>query len=411
VIDSPLSRVILRLSVLSIASEGLYVLLSRESVLPSGRVEETPVFYAVWAALFLVYFLAIRTASRTSGRSVVLIVLLTSAAFRGTLLWKSGFDRSVPHVFLQGPSPLRAGEEAMATGLERAGEWPVDPEALAISLVDLSSLALAPGLLRAASLPVGLVVVHGWNPLLVKEVSGNVRVEAVPLLFLLLSFRLAQKKRPTSAALAYGLSLTGPILGFWATLPLMARVLRLRLVISILVAGALWAPMASSLSWQKLVAWPPSDWIGGSLLPALTTLNRVFLTRNELVSLWIAAAAFLLVALHRTFALRRDWGNLPREALVLSGFSLFLAPQVLPWSFLPIAVLGAFSANPGWALFTATAPLTYVSLPSGSWSFWVGFTQYFPAYATSIFSWLGGESVSKRTKTRADRGKSPGRAG
>jgi hypothetical protein len=382
--------VILRLLLLSAASEGLYLLLARESSRAAGRVEETPVFYAIWAGLFLVYAFAVRTTSRASGRAVVALVLLTAVLFRGTLLRESGFDRSAPHVFLQGPSPLRAVEDALPAGLDAR----IEP--IAIALFDLGSLVVVPGLLRAASLPAGLVLVPGWNPLLIKEGAGNARFEVVLLFFPLLSFRLVQKKRPTLAALAYGASLAGPILGFWATLPLMARALRLRLGLSLLVAAAAWAPLARSSGVRELLGWPPSDSIGGSLLPALATLNRLFLTRNEHVALALAAVAFLLIAVRRTMALKADGSNLPREALVVSAFSLFVAPQVLPWSFLPLAALAAFSANRGWLVFTATAPLTYLGLGATGWSFWVGFGQYFPAYAATIYNLLGQESRRKR---------------
>jgi hypothetical protein len=147
--------------------------------------------------------------------------------------------------------------------------------------------------------------------------------------------------------------------------------------------------------------WPPENFIGGSLAPALATLGRLFVTRNPMVALWIAGGAFFLVAVARAFKLRPDGANLPRETLVVLGCFLFLSPQVLPWALVPIAGLAPFGANPGWIVLTATAPLTYLALSEGSGSFWLAFAQYFPVYASLIFVSLG---------TKRSRRERPGKA-
>jgi hypothetical protein len=245
-----------------------------------------------------------------------------------------------------------------------------------------------PALLRAASLPAGLALVYGWNPLLVNEGAGSARLETIPLFFLLLAFLLLQKKRPGASALAYGASLAGPPF-FWATLPLAARALRARLALSLLVAGLAWAPLAATRPIAELMGWPPETYVGGSLMPAVATLARLFVTRDPLAPLLFCAGTWLLLALARTAKLDPDGAGSPREALVLLGCFLFLSHQVLPPAYLPIAGLAAFSANPGWIVATATAPLTYLALGEGRWSFWLAFAQYFPVYASLVFVALG----------------------
>src|SRR3990172_11531442 len=209
VIDSPSFPVFLRLLILSIASEGLYLFLAA----PSGA---TPLAFALlWGALFVAYALAIRAIQGLQGLQgktgpvLVLFVFVTSALFRvSLLLGRSGFSTDVPEAFLHGASPVRA-----AIGIRP------ELEPIAAAAFDLGALALMPALLRAASLPAGLALVYGWNPLLVGEGGGRGRLAGPPLLFLLLAFLLLQKKRPGASALAYGASLAGPPF-FFSTLPL-----------------------------------------------------------------------------------------------------------------------------------------------------------------------------------------------
>jgi hypothetical protein len=403
VIDSLPFQVIARVLVLSIASELLYLLLGGASLLSAGeialpsshqpeRVEQTVVFFVLWAALFLFYALAIRAAERGSGRALFAIVFLTSALFHGTLLFRSGFDDEPPdrRVFLGGPTPL---SHALGSAQERAPNLAL--VAASASLANLGSLALTPGLLRAASLPIGLALIAGWNPLLVKEAAGNGRVEGVSLFFLFLAFRLAQRRRPTLAACAYGASLMGPI-PLWATLPLLVRALRLRVLVSLVLGGAAWSALSLRIRPDGLLGWPPPDSRGASVIPVLETLTDLFLTRNHAVALAMGAAAWLVVALVACARLRTDLANLPQKALLVVASLLFLAPSVPPSAFLPVAALAAFSRNRGFIVFTATAPLSYLDLGRGSRAFFLGFVQYFPAYASLVHSWLGRESDERR---------------
>lgn len=380
----------LRLLILSIASEGLYLFLAAQGgTLPFA-------FPLLWAALFLAYAFAIRAVhgpQGKSGRALLLFIFVTSALFRGSFLFeKSGSSTDSPEVFLQGANPIQA---AMRT---RPGF-----DAIAAVAFDLGALALMPALLRAASLPAGLALVYGWNPLLVKEGAASGRLETIPLFFLLLAFLLLQKKHPGASALAYGASLAGPPF-FWATLPLAARALRARLALSLVVAGLAWALLAATRPFADLMRWPPQTFIGGSVMPATAELARLFVTRDPLAPFLFCAGIWLLLALAKTAKLGPDGAGLPREALVLLGCFLFLCPQVLPSAFLPIAGLAAFSANPGWIVATATAPLTYLALGEGSWSFWLAFAQYFPVYASLVFVALGRKRDRARPRPTSRRG-------
>ncbi len=368
-IDSLSFPVFPRLFFFSIASGSLYFLASRHA---TGPFEATPRFFAIWAALFLLYGLAIRAARAKTGRALVLFIFITSTLFRATfLLERKSSARG------ESPSPIGAVMEARSE-LERIGA----------AAFDLAGLALIPALLRGLSLPTGLALVYGWNPLLVLEGARNGRTEHIPLFFLLLACLLLQRKSPGASAVAYGASLAGPPF-LWATLPLAARALGPRLVVSLLIGALAWAPIAAERPLSELLGFPPSDHVGGSLMPAAAELAKLFVTRDPLAPLAFCAAAFLLLALMRTRKLDPASTAFPRECLILMGGFLFLSPQVTPWSFVPIAGLAAFSENPGWFVATATAPLTYLALGEGRWSFWLAFAQYFPVYASLLFVALG----------------------
>lgn len=386
-------------------SEVLYLVLASRSHRPPtagalaswynpGRFEETLVFVLLWSALFVLYGLAIRVASsKGGGRVVFTFVFVTSAIFRASFFWTSALETESPKAFLQSGSPMSQAVaaledvplvERLETRLGRKSAVP----AIAAILFDLGSLALAPGLLRALCLPEGLAIVQGWNPFLVKEVSGNARIEPVALFFLLLAFRLAQTKRRTLGGLAYGACLSGP-LPLLATLPLLAKALGTRIALALVMAGGAWGLLAHSSSWPALFGWPPKDSLGGSLFPTLSTLNRIFVTRDTRVTAWMLGAVFLLVAANETRKLGRDRADLPRRALVLVACLVFVSPQVLPSAFLSLATLAAYSDNRGYVVFTATAPLVYWGLGRSGWSFWLAFTQYFPGYTSLLYTWLG----------------------
>ena len=136
-----------------------------------------------------------------------------------------------------------------------------DARRLAATTADLGSLLLAPSLLRAAGLPIGAALVHGWNPFIVKEVAGSGRLDAVALFFLIAALRLAQTPRfKGAAAVAYGLSLNGPLM-LAGSLPLMGRALR-NWVAPALIIGVFGWTLTFPGSWLMRAGWPPENSLG-----------------------------------------------------------------------------------------------------------------------------------------------------
>ena len=370
----------LRLIILSFVSAGLYALLAvRSDVERSELFEQNVEFYVLWIGLFIVYAMAIRTAGRKNDTAVYVVVCLTAAGFRATQFLGSGLDHSDTAVFLHGASPWSVLFDHFEASFEA--------RRLAATAADLGSLLLAPSLLRAAGLPIGAALVHGWNPFIVKEVAGSGRLDAVAIFFLIAALRLAQTPRfRGAAAVAYGVSLNGPLL-LAGSLPLMGRALR-GFVAPALVIGVLGWTLTFPGSWYMRAGWPPENSLGGSLTPALQTLAGLFLTRHPTITLLATLLLWLVWSLRRATR-SQDPKRWPLETLVVLGGLIFVMPQVLPWAFLLVGTLAPYSENRGWLLFTATAPVTYLAFGDGAFGFWLGFTQYFAAYAVLIFFGLG----------------------
>jgi len=388
-----------RLLLLALATQALYLALGRASALPvkdswgarfysPGHFEETLPFYLVWLALVLCYALAV-SALRESQGAITLFVFLSSVSFRATLLVAPGFEKSSAERLLSAPegaAPLPRAAAWLARALARRTVRLADPVfnlRLLAAAADLAALALLPGMLKGSGLAPGLALAHGWNPLSIKESAGSGHLEAVALLFLAIALRSIQQRRLASGATAYGAGLAGS-LALGAALPACARAMGPRTLVSLVVGASGWG--ACYLLGGD---WQPIEWFGGSLLPATTALAAVFLTREPLYPLAACLAAWGLFVLIR--ALRRGFDpvRLPLEALLALGGWLMISPRVFPWSFTPLAFLAGFSPNPGWLVFTATAPIGYFALGAGEDNFWLGFGQYFPAYFALIFGWLG----------------------
>ena len=388
---------ILKLLFYAIATELLYVAVAIRSDVPRSETflasrlhpvlfEETAEFLILWVALGVLYVLSIRCVSGQGGRGLFGFIFVTSALFRLAVLMGNGFDQSSPSVFLDAGNPI----DWLSRSIPMSTVSGVSLRAIIVSIGDLAALAIAPGLLRAAGLPAGLALIHGWNPLVIKEVAGSGRIDLLAFMLLLLSFRLVQRKWNTVATVAYGLSLSGPLM-VAASLPVMARALGIRILPALALGAAAWTHMTLSDRLSVILGYPPESFLGGSLTPSLIVMSRLVLSREIIIPLGLACAIFLFISLFATSRLTPDLGKLPVFGLACLSSLLFLAPQVLPWRFSVLAYLAPFTRNRGFLMFTLLAPLSYLALGDGEWNFWLGFVQYFPAYASLVFVWLEGE--------------------
>jgi hypothetical protein len=326
--------------------------------------EETTTFFALWFGLLFFYALAIHAVKEGAGRPATLFIVATSILYRITLLPASGFDESSVRELLTSADTAPPLGQAVIWALSfLPGEIAADPS-FAIRLLtagaDVMALLLLPGLLKSAGLPPALCLIYGWNPLAVKEGAGSARFEILVVLLMALALRAILRNTKLRAAVAYGVSLSGAF-SMLALLPGVGRLLGRVAVLGVVLGG-------------------------------------VLLTRNPVYSFLLWHGVWLAVVVYRASRPALEPSGLPLEALLAMGGLLMVSPQVLPWCFLFLAYLGAFSTNRGWLVFTATAPLSYRALGGGTWDFWLGFSQYFPAYFVLIFGWLGSSRRSQPSR-------------
>lgn len=383
-------------------SEVLYLGLARAASIPPAstwgaswltpvRFEQTAPFLALWIGLCLGYGLGVRAARESRGAFTTLFVLATSALFRVTLLTGTGFDGSptapspgletAPPDFLTAFSQQRLAMVASILGID-AGLL----ERALIIVLDLGALVLLSGLLKANTLPAGLALVYGWCPLAVKESAADGRWMFLGIALLALALSRAVKRILTIAAGAYGAAVV-VLPSLFAAAPLWMRGLRWSSVVAIALVSISSMSGLGALEAFLGTAVPSSTW-GGSLYPIVETLLRIFVTREPGYPIVLCYGGWLAFVVYRTIRFPGDPRGLARESLVAVGSFLLVSPRVLPWSFVPVAYLAAFSPNRGWLLFPLTAALAYLSV-DGEWSFWLGFAQYALPYFMLIFDALG----------------------
>jgi hypothetical protein len=379
----------LKLGLAAIATQGLYFsmahLAGEANRTRSQIFEETLPYFALWAALWVLFAFALSAVRNRAGKGVTLFVFITSFAFRTTLIPGEGFHNETPTGWFVDPgvNPLMTVSKKL--GFELPRESTVTVKVIAAG-ADLAALALMAGLLKTAGLSPALSAAHGWNPLAVKESAASGRLVTLGLLFLVITIRALQKSSKWKAAMSYGTSLMA---GLWtaACAPMMIRSLTASASVAALMAVSGWAWVG--LNSIDVMSVP---YIGSSLLPATVGVAGVVLTRNPLYPTVFCFALWLALVLFRAFRRRLESRDFPREMLFALGGLLMVLPQVYPWYFIPLSFFSAFSGNRGWLIFTTTAPLTYLAYGNGEWngwSFWLAFAQYFPAYFVLVFDWLG----------------------
>lgn len=425
------ARVASRLLVLAVLSESAYLVLALFSHLDLetltgglgrlsqlGQAGTSPVFLEtrlgfvlIWVLVSLWFLAAARIAWRYSEQVNGTFVVLAAALFRLTLFGGADFHQE-PETAMKAPlsrlemriEPLDEALPPSLTGLRHH----VGRAGVAI-VFDLVAIALLIRLLRNTGAPSGLALLYAWNPLVIKEVAGNARVEVVGVALFTWSLYEISKSRAEdlSARGLAGAALGFSMAGFFWFAPT-AWILSIEMG-----AGALFAAILGAGFWAAHAGF---DWtvlgelvglgepvMGSSFYGATTGLSALFVTRNQLIPTIVLVIVYLLVitliaandkdkSRHRPPAER--WARSFRTLLGSVGGLMFIAPRVLPGDWLALAVLTPFAAHPalrpnvGWLLFALTAPVTYWAMDAG-WSLQWSFLQYALPFGVLVFVYLG----------------------
>lgn len=244
---------------------------------------------------------------------------------------------------------------------------------LLVFLAECATLAALISSLRLMRLPPQLVLAYAWCPLVIKEFSNSLHVDAFAALAVALAFRCAAGGTVVGAFLCLGLGALvkwyplalAPILAAWAW---NGRRLRVGLGAG-LCAGlilAAFAPFASARVFDGLgrfaLDWRVNDGAFGLLSAAAGRLSPGSPAAAELLARGTAAGLFAAVVLALTWRLRRGGppDGLARGFLAAAAFLFFLSPAANPWYYAWLAVLLPFARGRSLAAFSGLAFLYYL---------------------------------------------------
>jgi hypothetical protein len=261
---------------------------------------------------------------------------------------------------------------------------------LAIALADLGVVAAMIGLLNAYGAPRERAVLYAWNPLAIVETAGSGHIEPLGVALVILCVMALTRGRPVAAAAALGAAIQAKLVPV-LLLPGFARRLRthavLVLAVVVLALGAVYAlrgpalgagllptvqrfehgsivyPAIESL-YERLdpapalrgaIAWAQSRW-GSADTRVWDALNRMA-GPEELARLTVLA---VLLGWALAQSARARITPL-REARLVLGAAILLAPACHPWTVLWALPLAAAEGAYAWVLLAALVPLQYLA--------------------------------------------------
>ncbi len=279
---------------------------------------------------------------------------------------------------------------------------------LAFGALDFGVVLALGWLLRTRGLPPERIVLYAWNPLAILESAGSGHVEPLGVSLVVLAAAALAARRPARSAALLGAAIQAKLLPL-LLVPGYLRHLRVRHVsILALVCLGLAVPYAATgPAWGDGLAAYAERWefnalgfaavrgalaaadSGHTLAPVVDALragvgergiawDRVYgLVWPEPLARLIVVA---LVAAWVVVLVRRRIVEPEREAILVLGAVLLVAPTVHPWYALWILPFAAAHASAPWLAFAALVPLAYTA-EGGDVSWPVRCLEYGPVVA------------------------------
>jgi alpha-1,6-mannosyltransferase len=286
--------------------------------------------------------------------------------------------------------------ELLFAGLAKAGLG-VTGFKTALGLLDLGVVFALVRLLGALSLPRSRAILYAWNPLAIVETAGSGHVEPLGVVLLLLALVWLLEGKQTRAGAAFGAAIQAKLLPLLLVPTFVRRMKTGAVLLTIGVVLALNAPYAiRGPAFGAGVLAYAHRWEHGSVIfPAV----RAFFERADLAphlkgviawmqSRWGSADTRLWDLLYgavwpeelarvAVFGLAVGWAvvqsfrpiDAAREARLVLGGAILLAPTLHPWYLLWVLPLAAAAPSRGWLLLGALVPLQYLAGPGEvSWT-------------------------------------------
>ncbi|HEV8308429.1 MAG TPA: glycosyltransferase family 87 protein [Methylomirabilota bacterium] len=272
------------------------------------------------------------------------------------------------------------GAQLLFAGLARLAPGSVLGFKLFIVALDLATIALVVGWLRALGRPLAWALVYAWHPLVVVELAGSGHLDAVVLATTVAALWAATRGREAWAGAFLGagaLVKLYPVLllpAVWRRSPGRALAAAATVLAAgyALYAGEGWAVLGS------LARYISEEEFNGSLRAALELLLGPLgptgrLAARLLPLLGLGVLALVLGLLGREIPV---W----RRAVWLVGGYLLAAPNLFPWYALWIVPLMAMAPWWPWLYLSCAVALTYVIFAQPVWTIpaWVIVVEFGP---------------------------------
>lgn len=253
--------------------------------------------------------------------------------------------------------------------------WSLNALRVVLGVFDVATLALLIAILRQLNLPVLMVVIYWWNPVVVKEIFNSAHMDAIVLPPALIAVMLAARGREIGASLALGVAVAAKV---WplALLPVVVSPLWnnwRRLMISVglfcLVGGLMFVPvvlggmdpgsgfLAYGKQWEMndalymLILWGVESFLG---FVSLSQANAQLVTRGVVILLLLAWTAWI----SRTRPARsiEFW----QRSLWIVAALFLLSPTQFPWYYLWLIPFLVIQPRKSLLCLTVLLPVYYL---------------------------------------------------
>ncbi|RJP75047.1 MAG: DUF2029 domain-containing protein [Candidatus Abyssobacteria bacterium SURF_17] len=295
--------------------------------------------------------------------------------------------------------------------------WSLTAWRLSLLVIDVATLGIVAAILQAAGLPLALIAIYWWNPLLVKELFNSGHMDGIPMLFalgaVLLSIRSRHMTSVAALALAAGAKLWPSMLLPLAVRPLISR--PKQLVFAVLLFGltvcVLFLPVyvsgfgsssgfvAYGQRWEMndaffmLVSWAVRAFF------MLVTLEQ---TAAPLVARAVVGVLLILWVLWQSRTLPVHPADFCDRALLIVAGIFLLSPAQFPWYYVWLIPFLAIRPRMSLLLLTVLLPLYYLRFyfVARGWTnvfdYGIVWLEFVPVWCLLVWEWrVGGRSLAQ----------------
>ncbi len=223
-----------------------------------------------------------------------------------------------------------------------------------ILLAEAGTIFLLYRLSHKLSMSPDIVAIYAFNPLIIIELTGNLHLEAVMLLFLVLSIYLLILKKQIYAAISFGMAIGVKLLPL-IFLPLLVK--RLGATKSIIfyaivtaTLGALFLPFYSAdlipNFFSSLRLYFQTFEFNASLYYLFRWVGYQLTGYNVIATLGVVLSAFTFLIIITLAVLEKNvtWLSLFQSMLLCLTAYLLLATTVHPWYIVPLVLISIFTS-------------------------------------------------------------------